>query len=698
MNAVNTVGLTLKSLNDLIRDYRRRSGWTQQEVADRARMSVGGLRDLEQRRVLRPRGSTLRRLAAALELSPSETAELVRLGRHGPILSADFCVRVLGPISVHAAGGTPSLGSDRQRTTLALLALSPGVPVGREALIDAVWGTRPPATAEDLIQAYVSRMRRRFRQVQAPVRPQLLITASGGYRLSIAVDQLDLLAFRGQAEAARRRVRDGDIDAAFTAYRNAVALWRGEPLADLPALQIHPAVVALSRERLAVLQEYADVAARCGRLEEPLPLLHGLVEADPLNEAAHARLMGALAGTGRQAAALELYDTLRRRLADELGIDPGPQLQDVYQSILRGDTVPAVPGLPAPPVTLRPSRRPAVLPTKVRGFAGRTAELAFLDQVADEAAQDTEVPTIVALVGTLGAGKTSLAVHWARRTVDRFPGGQVSVNLLGSTPDVAAMPTSDALEALLRALGVPPPAVPVGIDERARLYQETLAGRRVLVLLDNAHSLEQIELLLPTEPGCLTLVTSTDHLTGLVTEHGAHMLPVGLLRPEEARALLANRLGQARVAAEPDAAAAIADRCARLPAALAAVAAQAAARPTFPLAAFADRLSRPDECLETLDGGADTAGLRRMFLACYRELGAGSARLFRLLGSRNSGAITAAEAAGLANVPLGRARALLAELARMHLVTEHAPGQYSCHRLLRAFAAGLTAEVSGDAA
>jgi hypothetical protein len=260
------------------------------------------------------------------------------------------------------------------------------------------------------------------------------------------------------------------------------------------------------------------------------------------------------------------------------------------------------------------------------------------------------------------------------------------------------MPAGQALERLLTTLGAPPHAIPAGTAERAALYQETLTGKRLLVLLDNARDLGQIEPLLPSSPTCLTLVTSNDHLTGLIAGRGAHVLPVGLMPRDEARAMLANRLGRARVAAEPDVAEAIIDRCARLPAALAAVAAQAAARPAFPLAAFADRFGGPGECLEALDSGGSAAGLRGRFSASYDELGAGSARLFRLLGAGSGETVTVPEAACLAGVPAGRARRLLAELARLHLVTEHAPGRYSCHRLLRAFAAELATEADDDAA
>lgn len=327
-----------KPLSDLVREYRRRGGWTQQEVADRAGISVGGLRDLEQRRITRPRGATLRRLAAALELSQVEAAELIRLGQRGPILTHDFCLQVLGPLSVLVRGAQVNLGSPAQRTILAMLALSPGVPVGRDVLADAIWGDHPPPTAENLVQTYLSRLRQRLQQL--PIQAQssdLLVTVGRGYQLAVAEDQLDLLAFRILVDTARRHRQHGNLEAAFASYEQAMGLWRGEPLVDLPGLQAYPVTVALAWERQVVVREFADTAAHLGRQEELLPLLRLLVDVEPLNEAAHARLMIALASTGQQAAALQLFNTLRQRLAEELGVDPGATLLDAHQAILRGD-------------------------------------------------------------------------------------------------------------------------------------------------------------------------------------------------------------------------------------------------------------------------------------------------------------------------------------------------------------------------
>lgn len=335
MKSVSLPGLKL--LSDMVREYRQGSGWTQLEVANRAGISVGALRDLEQGRIARPRGATLRRLAAALELSTSETSEMVRLGQRGPILASGFCLHVLGPVAMVVNDVQVKVESARQRTLLGMLALTPGVRVDRATLVDMMWGTEPPATAEELLQTYMSRMRQRLQQLRAPVRcSEVFVAAGGGYRLDVAADQLDLLAFRDLVASARRHTRDGNLESAFALYRQAIGLWRGDPLLDLPGMQVLPAVAALVVERRTAVQEYADIADRLCRHEEVLPLLHTFADEDPLNEGAHARLMIALANCGQQAAALRAFGAMCARLADELGVDPGIQLRRAHQAILSG--------------------------------------------------------------------------------------------------------------------------------------------------------------------------------------------------------------------------------------------------------------------------------------------------------------------------------------------------------------------------
>ncbi|WIX92569.1 BTAD domain-containing putative transcriptional regulator [Amycolatopsis sp. DG1A-15b] len=328
----------LRQLSDVVREHRLRGNWTQDEVAARADISVGSLRDVEQGRIVRPRVTTLRGLAEALDLSGLEATELIQLGRRGPVLAQDFCLRLLGPVSMQVKGATVNLGSVRQRTILALLGLKNGSSVGRVEMVDVIWGGEPPATAAELIQTYVARVRQRMQQAgPAPGGGDVaLVAAGGGYRLDLADDQLDVVAFRALAEVARRHCRAGDLELAFLAYRQALGLWSDDPLADLPGLQEHPVVTALVSQRHAALQEWADVSARLGRQEELLPLLRSLADRERLDEGMHARLMIALAGTGQQAAALQVYQIIRLRLVTELGVEPGSQLRGVQHAILSG--------------------------------------------------------------------------------------------------------------------------------------------------------------------------------------------------------------------------------------------------------------------------------------------------------------------------------------------------------------------------
>jgi tetratricopeptide (TPR) repeat protein len=294
---------------------------------------------------------------------------------------------------------------------------------------------------------------------------------------------------------------------------------------------------------------------------------------------------------------------------------------------------------------------------------------------------------ISALAGTAGVGKTALAVHWAHRARDQFPDGQLYVNLRGFDPGGQAMAPAEALRGFLNALEVSPQRIPVGLDAQAALYRSLLAGRRMLVVLDNARDPGQVRPLLPGEPGCLVLVTSRNRLTGLVAVEGAHPLTLDLLGVEEARELLAARLGADRVAAEAQAVEDVIASCARLPLALAIVAARAATHPKFGLAALAGELRQARGGLAALAGGDDPhSDLRAVFSWSYHTVGAEAARLFRLLGVHPGPEISPPAAASLTGRPVEQTRALLAELARANLVTEHTPGRYSFHDLLRAYA------------
>jgi tetratricopeptide (TPR) repeat protein/transcriptional regulator with XRE-family HTH domain len=342
---------------------------------------------------------------------------------------------------------------------------------------------------------------------------------------------------------------------------------------------------------------------------------------------------------------------------------------------------------------------PAQLPADVAGFTGRVAALAQLDALlarwdgfrggAAAAVQPSAAVVISAVSGTAGVGKTALAVHWAHRVVDRFPDGQLYVNLRGFDPGGRMMTPAEAVRGFLDALGVPPPRIPTDLDTQAGLYRSLLAGTRTLVVLDNASDVEQVRMLLPGSATCLALVTSRNQLTGLVAAEAAHPLTLDLLDADEARQLLVGRLGADRVAAEPDAVEQIITACARLPLALA-VAAARAQQTGFPLAAISTELADARQRLDALDTGDPAGQVRAVFSWSYQALTSPTARLFRLLGLHPGPDISAPATASLAGIPLPQARPLLAELARASLIVEHQPGRYTLHDLLHAYANSLT--------
>jgi tetratricopeptide (TPR) repeat protein/transcriptional regulator with XRE-family HTH domain len=333
---------------------------------------------------------------------------------------------------------------------------------------------------------------------------------------------------------------------------------------------------------------------------------------------------------------------------------------------------------------------PAQLPHRIPGFTGRDAELGRLDALATrDGGESAKAVVITAIAGTAGVGKTALAVYWAHRIREEFPDGQLYVNLRGFDPTGIPMEPDEAIRGFLDAFAVAPGHIPTSLDLQAALYRSMLANRRVLIVLDNARDAEQVRPLLPGSPGCLAVVTSRNLLTGLIATDGAHPVSVGLLSVDEARKLLAYRLGASRVAAEPEAVDKIIAACARLPLPLSIAAARAATKPGVSLAALAGELQEAQRRLDAFDGGDQSTDVRAVFSWSYQRLGAPAARLFRMLGLHPGPDLSMHAAASLAGVSLTRVRSSLAELSRTHLIMETIPGRFTLHDLLRAYAAEL---------
>ena len=340
-------------------------------------------------------------------------------------------------------------------------------------------------------------------------------------------------------------------------------------------------------------------------------------------------------------------------------------------------------------------KRPRQLPSSVPYFSGRRAELKELDDLAGSKAPGTVV--ISAIGGTAGVGKTTLAVHWARRVSHRFPDGQLYLDLRGFTAHEHVMPPEEAIRILLDGLEVPSQHVPVSLDAQIGLYRSLLAGRRMLIMLDNARDTDQIRSLLPGEPGCLVIVTSRNQLTGLIATDGAHPIDLDVLSLAESRELLASRLGHARLAADPQATEEIILRCAQLPLALVIAAARASTYPRFPLSSLAAELAESHDSLSAFAGESSATDLQAVFSWSYRDLTQGAARLFRLLGIHPGPDLSAPAAASLAGQALSETRSQLAELARAHLIFEHTPGRYKVHDLLRVYASAQAMAIDPEA-
>jgi DNA-binding SARP family transcriptional activator/tetratricopeptide (TPR) repeat protein len=568
--------------------------------------------------------------------------------------------RILGPVRLSVAGRTTTVGEPRQQAVLAVLLLEPGHTVTIDTLVDRVWGDFPPRQARRSLQAHITRIRRALESAEPG--GARLTREAGAYRLDIRPDQVDLFRFR-QAMGSDDRV----------ALRASLDLWQGEPLAGLRGDWVERIRRTLHQEHAAAVVAWAEAEIRAGDAAATIARLTELTENHPLDEAAAATLVRALSAMGRTAAALTRYDRIRRALRDELGTDPGPALSAAHEAVLRHDLPP--PAQPQSPV-------PAQLPADVVAFTGRDDELAELDRLAAGAGRE---PLLVCLTGTAGAGKTATAVHWGHRVRDQFPDGQLYLDLRGYDPEQPMSP-ADALAGFLTSLLAAGTEIPLGVAERAALFRTEVTGRRMLVVLDNAATVEQVRPLLPGTSTCVVVVTSRDSLTGLVALHGAHRVAVDRLPGADAVALL-RRLVGTRVNAEPEAAVALTERCARLPLTVRLAAELAASRPATPLAGLVDELRAEGRTLDLLSGGDDQrTAVRSVFSWSLRQLSAEATRAFALLGRHPAPTFDVYVLAALADCSLDQARTVLDALVRAHLV-QPARDRYGMHDLLRAYAA-----------
>ncbi|KJK47096.1 hypothetical protein UK23_21470 [Lentzea aerocolonigenes] len=558
-------------------------------------------------------------------------------------------------MEAHAGGERLALGPAMQRKVLAVMLVNVGQVVSSDQIIDSVWHNAPPYSALSTLYTYIARLRK-VDGLEIARRP-------GGYLLDVEPESVDLHRFRTLV----RRARDLPDDSAADLIEEALGLWRGEPFdgADTPWFVQQRA--AFEEERFAARLRHGDIALRCGRHGELLPELTALAAEHPLDERVAAQLLLALYRDGRQAEALRYYEDLRVRLVEELGADPSPELQLLHRQMLTGDVAIAVSDRQVAPCQL-----PAPPPV----FVGRTDIKAELDG---------PVNGVVVVGGPGGVGKTALVLRWAHDHASRFPDGQLHVNLRGFDPSAPPAQADVVLHSFLGALGVLPERMPDGVDARSALFRERVAGRRMLVVLDNALHEDQVRPLLPGGNTSLVVVTSRNRLTGLAVSDQARLVTVPMLTDDEAVTLLTERLGGARL----EDSAALHDLIrltAGLPLALAVVAARALAHPAFPLRALVKELQDEHSRLDALDAGEPASNVRAVTSWSYRRLSPAAGRLFRLLGVHPGPDIELAASAALAGARPAEVRRLLDELIRAHVLEQPAPGRFASHDLLRAFA------------
>ena len=579
---------------------------------------------------------------------------------------------VLGPLGLWRDGQWCTVDATKWRTLLALLLSAHGQMISADRLLDELWGEERPPTAAKVLQGYVSRLRRLVGE------NSLLTRKSGyradGYQLVIQPGDLDADRFVELAEQGRRALERGEATTAIDRLREALELWRGPAFADVPPTPILTAELAGLRERHLVAGEYyADALMACGCHDQALAALGPIAADNPLREGAHGRLMLALYRCGRQADALAAYRDLRQTLTVELGIDPSSPVQRLHERILAAD-----PKLLAPAA----SPVPRQLPHSSITFTGREPEIAALRDLLCRGGHGTVV--ISAINGIGGIGKSALALHVANRLAERFPDGQLYVDLHGATTGVTPLKPEKALGWFLRSLGADQSGPPQDAEEASARFRTTMAGRRMLVVLDNAATADQVRPLLPGGTGCAVLITSRRALTTL---EGAVHIHLGALHDEQAIELLERLVGGDRIAGERDAAIALIHLCGGLPLALRITGARLAARPGLPLCAFAEHLADERTRLDQLQIG-DLA-VRASFQVGYEALKGNdglAARAFRLLGVLDGpDAGVPVVAAGLGK-PDAVAEATLERLVDARLVQLLTPGRYGLHDLLRLFA------------
>ena len=593
--------------------------------------------------------------------------------------------RLLGPVEVRIGGHVRPLGGSRQEKLLATLLLNTDGMITAGKLVDALWDEHPPDTARNQVHNAIAALRRNL----GPAR-DVVVTDGAGYRAQVDESQVDVHRFTHAVEHARRQADTGEAGAAVDRLTGALRLWRGPALAGIDGRFAEASAARLDDQRLAARELLAELRLATGDTATAIPELTELVADHPLRENLRRLLILALYRGGRQSDALDLYDRTRALLADELGLDPGPELRELHQQVLRGD-----PGLDQAPMSAEhpvdTRRTPSYLPHDVADFTGRTTEVSQVLALAGSTG-DTAV-VITALDGMAGIGKTTLAIRVAHLLAGDYPDGQMFLDLLGHTPGQSPLDPATALDTLLRALGVPPEQIPDGLGQREIRWRSELTGRRILVVLDNAADSPQVRALLPGGQGSCVLVTSRRRLSTL---EGATSFSLDLMPRDDAIALFRRVAGHRRTEVEVTQVEEVVSLCGFLPLAIRIAASRFHHRPIWTVAYLAGRLRDERRRLDELAVG--DRSVMAAFTVSYQHLTDPQRRLFRLLGLHPGPDFDAHGAAALADIAVAEAESLLEDLLDVHLLNQHTVGRYHFHDLLRqhAFAMAEQEEPPGE--
>lgn len=572
--------------------------------------------------------------------------------------------RLLGPLEVRSDDRIIPVSSAKQRVLLAALLVDANRTVSADELVSRIWDDEPPSGARNTLHSYVMRLRRTLDDERS------LVTRPDGYAIEVAPEALDVNQFESLVRQARTTADDLARTAAL--YREALDLWRGDPLPDVPSAFLHREVVPRWQEqRLAAVESRIDADLRLGRHQDVTTELADLTTRHPLRERFWAQRMLALYRSDRPAEALGCYANVRDRLADELGVDPSNELRDLHQAILTNDAALTMPA---------PVRRRNDLPGDIPDFIGRADEL---HRLLPKPGEPARAVVISAIDGMAGIGKTTLAIHAAHWLADRYPDAQLFLDLRAHTENSDPIDPSVALDTLLRALDVPPERIPTDPDERSSLWRAELAQRKVLLVLDNASSTNQVRPLLPGSPSCLALITSRRQLADLDT---TATLSLDVLPEADALALFTSIVGADRVGADRESTSDVLRLCGYLPLAIRIAAARLRSRPSWPVRVLADRLG--DETRRNDELAIGDRSVTAALDLSYQWLTEPQQRLFSLLGQHPGMTFDSYQAAALGDIPLSDTERLLSEFVDMHLIQESSPARYRFHDLVRQYARG----------